>query len=82
MSSMSPTDFRTERQLLEQRARKMKLVTRALRERARQRHSVGAGPPAPLLEAIAGFDRELANIRRRLDQLRGPWPVRHGDRQP
>lgn len=52
-----------ERDRLEQRAARVKLVISALRERADARYGA---TPRPLQAAIEGFGRELADLERQL----------------
>lgn len=54
-----------ERDRLEQRARRVRQVIHALRERADARDTSG-GAPRPLRAAIEDFGRELAELERRL----------------
>ena len=54
-----------ERDRLEQRARRVRQVIHALRERADARDSAG-GAPRPLRAAIEDFGRELTELERRL----------------
>lgn len=54
-----------ERDRLEQRARRVRQVIRALRERAEARDTAG-GTPRPLRAAIEDFGRELAELEHRL----------------
>jgi hypothetical protein len=52
---------------LEQRARRVRQVIHALREREAARDTEG-GAPRPLRAAIQDFGRELAELERRLHQ--------------
>lgn len=54
---------------LDVRARRMTQVVRALREREAASRRERGDVPQPLSLAIAGFERELAAMRRRLDAL-------------
>ena len=54
-----------ERDRIEQRARRVRQVIHALRERADARDT-GGEPPRPLRAAIEDFGRELAELERRL----------------
>ncbi|HST39905.1 MAG TPA: hypothetical protein VLK58_10375 [Conexibacter sp.] len=54
---------------LDVRARRMTQVVRALREREAASRRERGDVPQPLSLAIAGFERELAAIRRRLATL-------------
>ncbi len=54
---------------LRRRLRRMELVTSALRDRASYRQAVSGRTPAPLLQAIAGFESEIAGMRDRLNEL-------------
>lgn len=57
-----------ERVRLEHRARRMRFAIGALRELADSRAADGAAPPA-LQQAIARFSQELAQVRRRMNEL-------------
>lgn len=59
-----------ERDRLEQRARRVRAVLAALRERAAARDTAG-GAPRPLRAAIDDFGRELAELEGRLRQPPG-----------
>ena len=63
--------FRIERDRLQQRLRRIEVVTSALRERAVYRHTVLGTTPAPLRDAIRSFELEIRDLRRRLGRIRG-----------
>ena len=58
-----------ERDRLRSRVRRMERVTAALRDRAVYRATVNDGAPAPLRHAIAGFEREIIGMHRRLSEI-------------
>lgn len=64
-----PVAAEFDRDSLERRARRIELVTKALRDRAVFRHAVTLGTPTPLHQAIAAYELELDGIRRRLGEL-------------
>ncbi len=68
---MTSIALELERDRLQDRLRQMELVTSALRDRAVYRDAATGRTPAPLLEAIAGFEREIAQMRERLSELAG-----------
>ena len=57
-----------ERVRLEHRARRMSFAIAALRDISDARAKNGPAPPA-LRQAIAGFSRELSQVRQRIDKL-------------
>lgn len=67
---------------LDVRARRMAQVVRALREREAASRRERGEVPQPLSLAIAGFERELAAMRRRVDALdcRGRRSAGEGER--
>jgi hypothetical protein len=56
-----------ERHRLEHRARRLRLVVAALRERAGEAATSGHVPP-PLHRALSDFSNELAHVRARLGE--------------
>ena len=60
------------RRRLEHRAARLRRVLAALDERALWRRDLDGDVPAPLKEAIAGFQRELAEVERELGGVPTP----------
>jgi hypothetical protein len=58
-----------ERRRLEHRAERIEQVLAALRARARTRGPMGEHVPAPLAQALHGFEAELAAVRDRLQRI-------------
>ena len=71
-----------ERQRLEHRAARMRLVIRELRLRADSHEDRHGAVPVPLRHAIAGFAIEMAKIERRLDETAGRAPAKPQRRAP
>jgi hypothetical protein len=70
-----------ERARLEHRARRLRLVVSALRERSRAAAQGGSVPPA-LQRALSDFSGELAEVRARLGRARQGDGGRPGGPQP
>lgn len=68
MSTTTPIAESLERHRLERRERRIAHVVAILRERREALRGQG-DVPAPLGDAIRDFDGELAQVRRRLDEL-------------
>jgi hypothetical protein len=72
MSRRAPTLGDTlEATRLAHRRSRLEMVLAALRERVADAEHSGDPAPAPLRAAIAGFDTELAQVRRSLRRLAG-----------